>query len=194
MADTSILEELQARGLVHSVTAQEELDKLMQNEVVSFYIGFDPTSTSLHAGSLLQIATMARLQRAGHKPFALIGVNSDPKERVLEAIEYVGLGIEAIGVVVIAAGIVWGLVAWVKDRARLDDSSEIFRNCRQRIGRSLVLGLEILVAADIIHTVAIEPTLENIGALGVLILVRTFVNWTLVLDLEDRWPWQKPAQ
>lgn len=73
MADKSILEELDARGLVHSVTATEELDKLFRSEVVSFYIGFDPTGTSLHAGSLLQIATMARLQRAGHKPFALVG-------------------------------------------------------------------------------------------------------------------------
>ncbi len=73
MAKSSILEELYARGLVNNVTARQELDQLMQNEVVSFYIGFDPTSTSLHAGSLLQIATMARLQRAGHKPFALVG-------------------------------------------------------------------------------------------------------------------------
>jgi tyrosyl-tRNA synthetase len=59
--------------LVNNVTAKDELDKLFQDETVSFYIGFDPTSTSLHAGSLLQIATMARLQRAGHKPFALVG-------------------------------------------------------------------------------------------------------------------------
>ncbi len=73
MAAQPILEELDARGLVQDVTARAELTQLMQNETVSFYIGFDPTSTSLHAGSLVQIMTMARLQRGGHKPFALVG-------------------------------------------------------------------------------------------------------------------------
>jgi tyrosyl-tRNA synthetase len=68
-----ILDELEARGLVQDVTAREELSALFDKECVSFYVGFDPTSTSLHAGSLVPIVTMARLQKAGHKPFALVG-------------------------------------------------------------------------------------------------------------------------
>src|SRR5438093_5845622 len=73
MSKASILPELEARGTVQDVTAREELAALFARETVHFYIGFDPTGTSLHAGSLVQIALMVRLQRAGHKPFALVG-------------------------------------------------------------------------------------------------------------------------
>ncbi len=111
-------------------------------------------------------------------------------ETILEAIEFGGLIIDALGSAVILIGIVWGLLTWVRDRFRLTDRREAFKNCRQRIGRAIVLGLEILVASDIIHTVAVEPTFTNAGVLAVLIVVRTFISWTLVLDLEARWPWQ----
>jgi tyrosyl-tRNA synthetase len=69
----NILQELEARGLVQDATAREELSALFARECVSFYIGFDPTGTSLHAGSLVQVVLMTRLQRAGHRPFALVG-------------------------------------------------------------------------------------------------------------------------
>jgi len=68
-----ILQELTERGLVQDSTDREALSALLQSERVSFYIGFDPTGTSLHCGSLVPIAIMARLQRAGHKPYALVG-------------------------------------------------------------------------------------------------------------------------
>lgn len=73
MNPTSILDELEARGLVQDTTGKDELRELLSRQSVSFYIGFDPTSTSLHAGSLVPITLMVRLQRAGHKPFALVG-------------------------------------------------------------------------------------------------------------------------
>ena len=112
------------------------------------------------------------------------------REHVLEAIEGVGLWIDAIGVLVILGGILWGLVRWAVERNRSSDACAVYQAARQRIGRSIVLGLEILVASDIIHTVAVEPTMMNAGVLAVLIVVRTFISWTLVLDLESRWPWQ----
>lgn len=59
------------------------------------------------------------------------------------------------------------------------------------LGRSLLLGLEFLVAADVIRTVALEPTLQNIGILGALVVIRTFLSWGLVLEMENRWPWQQ---
>lgn len=111
-------------------------------------------------------------------------------QHVLELIDGVGLAIDTAGVLVMLGGIAWGLLAWVKDRIRSTDRCDVYHNCRQRIGRSIVLGLEILVASDIIHTVAVEPTLFNAAVLAILIAVRTFINWTLVLDLEERWPWQ----
>jgi uncharacterized membrane protein len=58
------------------------------------------------------------------------------------------------------------------------------------VARALLLGLEILVAADIIRTVALEPTLANVAILGLLVLIRTFLSWTLVVETEERWPWQ----
>jgi tyrosyl-tRNA synthetase len=73
MTTKAILAELEARGTVQDVTARDELAALLDRETVPFYIGFDPTGTSLHAGSLVQIALMVRLQRAGHKPYALVG-------------------------------------------------------------------------------------------------------------------------
>lgn len=62
-----------------------------------------------------------------------------------------------------------------------------------RIGRSLLLGLEVLVAADIIKTIAIEPTLDSLVMLAGLVAVRTFLSWTLVLEIEGRWPWSRSA-
>ena len=112
------------------------------------------------------------------------------RELIFEAIEFGGLIIDLIGALVIVIGIVWGLAFWFRDRAKLSDSCQVYRACRQRIGRAIVLGLEILVASDIIHTVAVEPTFANAGVLAVLIVVRTFISWTLVVDLEARWPWQ----
>jgi uncharacterized membrane protein len=61
------------------------------------------------------------------------------------------------------------------------------------LARAIVLGLEILVAADIIRTVALEPTLENAAVLGIIVLVRTLLSFTLSVEIEGRWPWQQPA-
>ena len=60
-----------------------------------------------------------------------------------------------------------------------------------RIGRSLLLGLELLVAADIVKTIALELTFTSLGLLAGLVLIRTFLSWTLVLEIEGRWPWQR---
>jgi uncharacterized membrane protein len=69
---------------------------------------------------------------------------------------------------------------------------DTYKNYRHGVARALLLGLEILVAADVIRTVALEPTLNNILMLGVLVVVRTFLGWSLVVEIEERWPWQPP--
>ena len=66
-----------------------------------------------------------------------------------------------------------------------------YDNYKISIGRSLLLGLEVLVAADIVKTIAIELTFASLGLLAGLVLVRTFLSWTLVLEIEGRWPWQR---
>jgi len=66
------------------------------------------------------------------------------------------------------------------------------RALRQRLGRAILLGLELLVAADIIRTVAVTPTFTSAGVLGIIVVIRTFLSFSLEVELEGRWPWQKP--
>lgn len=100
-------------------------------------------------------------------------------------IHLVGICIEIFGVFIIVAGIAWSTFACVFSPA----STGTYDQYRIRIGRSLLLGLEVLVAADIIKTIAIELNFTSLGLLAGLVLVRTFLNWTLTLEIEGRWPW-----
>jgi uncharacterized membrane protein len=97
-----------------------------------------------------------------------------------------GAAIEVLGAGVIVAGILWSCVRVLR-RGMADESYGAFRI---RLGRSLLLGLEILVAADIVKTIAVEPTLARLGVLAGLVALRTFLGWTLALEIEGRWPWQ----
>jgi uncharacterized membrane protein len=100
-------------------------------------------------------------------------------------IRLVGGCIEVFGVFIIVAGIVWSTCLSVHWRTE----TQHYDRYKIRIGRSLLLGLEVLVAADIVKTIAIELTFASLGLLAGLVLVRTFPNWTLVLEIEGRWPW-----
>ena len=79
---------------------------------------------------------------------------------------------------------------------RLPAGSEplsVYRSYRQLLGRSILLGLELLVAADIIRTVAVTPTFESVGVLAIIVLIRTFLSFSLELEITGRWPWQKAS-
>lgn len=108
-----------------------------------------------------------------------------------EIIDGVGRGIDALGVAVIVVGTIVTAVLAVRD-ARAHEGN-VYGRSRRRLGRSILLGLELLVAADIIRTVAIEPTFESLGVLAVLVLIRTFLSLALEVELDGRWPWQ-PAR
>lgn len=97
--------------------------------------------------------------------------------------------IEVVAIAVIAVSVVVALVVGfaVLRRSGVERAIEAVK---QQIGRALLLGLDLLIAADVIRTVTLEPTLENVSALGVLVVVRTFLAWSLVVELEGRWPWQ----
>lgn len=109
-------------------------------------------------------------------------------------IEYVSMGIEAVAVTIIALATVLATVRFFSGRYVARDEEGAYRRLRGRLGRALLVGLEILIAADVVRTVALEATLTNVGVLGLLVLVRTFLSWTLVLEMEDRWPWQKSSR
>jgi uncharacterized membrane protein len=102
-------------------------------------------------------------------------------------IRLVGTCIEIFGVFIVVAGITWSTYLYVV-RPR---EERYYDQYKIRIGRSLLLGLELLVAADIVKTIAIELTFTSLGLLAGLVVVRTFLSWTLVLEIEGRWPWQR---
>jgi uncharacterized membrane protein len=106
-----------------------------------------------------------------------------------EVIEGVGRIVDAFGVLIIAGGI--GLVTVIAVRRVLRRDRDIYMSYRQQLGRAILLGLELLVAADIIRTVAITPTLESVAVLGGIVLVRTFLSFSLEVELSGRWPWQR---
>jgi uncharacterized membrane protein len=83
-----------------------------------------------------------------------------------------------------------GTVVYAAKVLSLHPSPDSYKNYRYVIGRALLLGLEILVAADVIRTVALEPSIQNVIILGLLVVIRTFLSWSLTLEIEGRWPWQ----
>ncbi|MDY8110136.1 DUF1622 domain-containing protein [Fulvimarina sp. 2208YS6-2-32] len=98
--------------------------------------------------------------------------------------------IEIAGIFVIVVGTIIATITFLKRRL-VGDGSGSYHEFRASLGRSILLGLEFLVAADIINTVAIEPTLESVAVLAGVVLVRTFLSFALEIEIEGRLPWKK---
>jgi uncharacterized membrane protein len=103
-------------------------------------------------------------------------------------IDSIGKAVDAAGVAVMVIGI--GVASVLAGWRRLRSRSLVFEEYRRWVGRSILLGLEILIAADIIRTVAVGFSLNAILALGLIVLIRTFLSFTLQLEMTGRWPWQ----
>ena len=106
-----------------------------------------------------------------------------------EIIEAVGKAIDAIGVFAIVAGVLFTTGSALRDLSQR--RSDTYSRFRRLLGRSILLGLELLVAADIIRTVAVTPTFQSISVLAGIVVIRTFLSWSLELEISGRWPWQK---
>jgi uncharacterized membrane protein len=106
-------------------------------------------------------------------------------------VDYAATAIELLAIALIVGYIFLGTARYLYARLR-DHSADptSFERFRAHLARSLLLGLEILVAADIVRTVTLDVTVRAAAALGVLVLVRTFLSWSVVVELEGRWPWQ----
>lgn len=110
----------------------------------------------------------------------------------VEGIENVGKIIDVIGVAVIAIGGVLAVgIAIGRILRRAPDTYRIFR---QQLGRAILLGLELLVAADIIRTVAVTPDLQSVAILAGIVAIRTFLSFSLEVEMTGRWPWQQSGQ
>lgn len=99
--------------------------------------------------------------------------------------------VELLGISIIVLLALNSLMIGVFKIFKKSETETVFRQVRQRLGRGILLGLEFLVAADIIHTVAVELTFETVGVLAVIVLIRTFLSFTLEVELTGRWPWNQ---
>lgn len=100
--------------------------------------------------------------------------------------------IEILGILLIVLIAFHALILGAVRLRKKDETETIFLQIRQRLGQGILLGLEFLIAADIIHTVAVELSFQSVGVLAIIVLIRTFLSFTLDVELTGSWPWQKP--
>lgn len=111
-----------------------------------------------------------------------------------EFISITGYVIESVGVLIIVAGAVRASVrALFRPKNKIEAGAGLYVEFRQEIGRSMMLGLEFLVAGDIIRTVIVSHSLTDVASLGLIVLIRTVLVFTIHLEVEGRWPWQSPS-
>jgi uncharacterized membrane protein len=111
--------------------------------------------------------------------------------------EVVGTSVDGVGVFIVAAGMVAATVRLVSRlRDRVHGTGNYYSLYRQDVGRAILLGLEFLIAGDIIRTVVVAPTLQNVVVLGMIVLIRTFLSLSLQLEIEGKLPWRRdvPSQ
>ena len=105
-----------------------------------------------------------------------------------EFVETLGIAAELTGVGLIVGGLALAALRYTRQ-----PGSTRYVRLRHDMGRAILLGLEVLVAADIIRTVAFAPTMESVFVLGVIVAIRTFLSWSLARKLDGRWPWQRQS-
>lgn len=111
-----------------------------------------------------------------------------------ETMEGVAVGVELLGVGVLVVGLVWSALRTVRSLLRGNPGRAAYQELRETIGGTLLLGLEILVAADLIKTVAVATTVENVLVLGLIVLIRTFLSFSLQVEIEGELPWRRRAR
>ena len=122
-------------------------------------------------------------------------MTGDFEHTIIQFVEIAALIIELLAVAIIVSAVLVGMWRYLRhtlsSRTLVDQR---FNEYRMVLARALLLGLEILVAADIVKTVVLEPTLESVGVLGLLVVIRIFLGWSLIVEMEGRWPWQGKAE
>ena len=107
-----------------------------------------------------------------------------------QAADVVGTGFQVVGIAVLVIGATLAFVMYLKAIRRRRDTPTAYSDLRRDLGKAILVGLELLVAADIIRSVAIDPTFATVGVLGMIIVIRTFLSWSLEVEVNGRWPWQ----
>jgi uncharacterized membrane protein len=104
--------------------------------------------------------------------------------------DVVSTGFQVVGIAVLVIGAILAFVTYLKVLSRRSDTPTACSDLRRDLGKAILVGLELLVAADIISSVAINPTFATVGVLGMIIVIRTFLSWSLEVEVNGRWPWQ----
>jgi uncharacterized membrane protein len=113
-------------------------------------------------------------------------------EQILRYLELAGMAISVVAVAVIVGGFALAAARYSLHFRELSRSQN-FGRFKIDLGRALILGLEILIFADVIETITVTPTFQSLAFLASIVVVRTAVSWTLTLEIEGRWPWQPPV-
>ena len=111
-----------------------------------------------------------------------------------ESVHIVGEAFAMFGVAIMVVGISIATVLFIAEVIKKKVLEASIHEYKVRIGRVMLLSLEVLIAADIVETVALAPTMENMVTLGVIVIVRTFLSWALTLEIEGHWPWQSDGR
>jgi uncharacterized membrane protein len=107
-----------------------------------------------------------------------------------DSIEAIGKAVDVAGVAAMIAGGGIASAWYLRNAWRLASLTAGYRPYRRNLGRAILLGLELLVAGDIIRTVAVSPTFTSLGVLAIIVVIRTFLSFALELELTGRWPWE----
>ncbi len=108
-----------------------------------------------------------------------------------QVVELAGTGFEVAGVGILVIGAAIALGMYIIALVQHKDGSQAYRELRRDLGKAILVGLEFLVAADIIRSVAVDPTIISIGVLGLIVVIRTFLSWSLEVEINGAWPWQR---
>ena len=115
-------------------------------------------------------------------------------EQIHSFVDQIAKALELAGVAIIVGGILLATLSFLRDGTRSGDWQSAYPNYRSNIGRGILLGLELLVGADIIATITAPLTVMSVGLLGGIVLIRTFLSFSLETEIEGCWPWQRAAK
>ena len=122
-------------------------------------------------------------------------MHGDVVTTIRAVIEWAALGIEVLAVAIIVASVIRVAVSRGTVRFLFHlDTPGAFETYKHQLAKPLLLALDFLVAGDVVRTIALEPTLNNVAVLGLLVVIRTFLSWSITVELEGHWPWRGKSQ
>jgi len=121
-------------------------------------------------------------------------VHTNTGETILGMIELLAIIIEVVVVLFIAYAVFASIFLFLVSKLKKAPEKQRYQKFRHSLAHSLMSGLEMLIAADIIRTIALETSIESILELGFLVFIRTFLSWSLSVEIEGRWPWQSKSE